>query len=337
MTKKKRFGVSQALTRGLSETINVVENNTGTYRNIILPLSRIELDPDNPRKLSIDLVDIRQGLDKEDVSYARKLLELEKLKELAGTIQASGLINPIIVYKKGEVYRIVAGERRSLASILAGRNEIDARVFNEKPNTFDLKLIQWIENTAREDLTLNERIENIRDITIAYLQNNPKETVTATLIKNVIGLSLPQATYYLNVLNAPDDVKAVIKSGELRSLDKAAIIATIKSNEMRKMAIEACLAGSSLKDLRKIITRERLELKNQLHKPQGGMPKLVSSSVISFPLRLPILETLVKAVVENPHFNKYVELFSSVDWSQKRQAVDAYKRLIAILENEIAR
>ena len=46
MSKKKRFGISEALTRGLSETINVVENNSGTFRNVILPLSRIELDPE---------------------------------------------------------------------------------------------------------------------------------------------------------------------------------------------------------------------------------------------------------------------------------------------------
>ena len=59
MSKKKRFGISEALTRGLSETINVVENNSGVFRNVILPLSRIELDPENPRKLAIDLADVR--------------------------------------------------------------------------------------------------------------------------------------------------------------------------------------------------------------------------------------------------------------------------------------
>ncbi|MCP6769829.1 ParB N-terminal domain-containing protein, partial [Klebsiella pneumoniae] len=78
--------------------------------------------------------------------------ELEKLKELASTIESSGVINPIVVYKRGEVYRVVAGERRCLASFLANKSEIEARVFNEKPKGFELKLIQWIENTAREDL-----------------------------------------------------------------------------------------------------------------------------------------------------------------------------------------
>src|SRR3990167_7297971 len=157
MSKRKRFGVSQALTRGLSETIDVVENNAGVFRNVILPLSRIELDPDNPRKLAVSLEDIQQGINKGDAALSQKLAEVEKLKELAETIKTSGVINPIVVYKRGEHYRVVAGERRCLASILAGKQEIDARVFNEKPKGFELKLIQWIENTAREDLTLDER------------------------------------------------------------------------------------------------------------------------------------------------------------------------------------
>ena len=41
MSKKKRFGISEALTRGLSETIHVVENNAGIFRHVVLPFSRI--------------------------------------------------------------------------------------------------------------------------------------------------------------------------------------------------------------------------------------------------------------------------------------------------------
>src|SRR3990167_1862213 len=78
MSKKKRFGISEALTRGLSETIHVVEHNAGLYRNVVLPLSRIELDPDNPRKLAIDLTDVRAGIRSEDPLYQRKQAELEK-------------------------------------------------------------------------------------------------------------------------------------------------------------------------------------------------------------------------------------------------------------------
>src|SRR6516162_5251662 len=131
MSKKKRFGISEALTRGLSETIHVVENHPGMFRQVVLPLSRIELDPDNPRKLFVDLNDVRHGVRPEDPFYPAKQAELEKLKELAHTIKTTGVINPVVVYKLGEAYRVVARERRCLASLLAGKQEIEARIFNE--------------------------------------------------------------------------------------------------------------------------------------------------------------------------------------------------------------
>ena len=51
--------------------------------------------------------------------------------------------------------------------------------------------------------------------------------VTATLLKNITGLSLSQTTYYLAAMNAPDDVQIEIQNGNIRNLDKAALIAGI--------------------------------------------------------------------------------------------------------------
>lgn len=338
MSKRKRFGVSQALTRGLSETIHVVENNAGMFRNVILPLSRIELDPENPRKLAINLVDVRNGLDKSDIQYQRKVDELEKLKELASTIESSGVINPIVAYKRDEVYRIVAGERRTLASILAGRNEIEARIFNEKPKGFELKLIQWIENTAREDLTLDERINNIRDIIYEYQNQNGKVTISATLIKNITGLSLSQATYYVAVLNAPEDVKTVIEAGQLRSLDKAAIIANIQSDEVRREAIQACMDGYSLKELRKIISREKIDIKKQIQKNLStrrgrAMTRINMGSTSS----TEVVETIIKSVLNHHQFHRYATHFTNVDWAQLDQTTRAFKKLVEIIEQELVR
>lgn len=338
MSKRKRFGVSQALTRGLSETIHVVENNAGVFRNVILPLSRIELDPENPRKLAITLEDVLHGLNRNDPLYEQKGNELEKLKELAITIESSGVINPIVAYKRGEVYRIVAGERRSLASIIAGKNEIEARVFNEKPKGFELKLIQWIENTAREDLNLDERIGNIREIIKEYLNQNGEVAVTASLIRTITGLSLPQATYYMAVLNAPDDVKAVIEKGKLRSLDKAAIIATIKSADVRHEALQACLNGSSLKDLRKIISREKLVIKKQeFDKSAVKRGRAVTRVNMGSTLNTEVIQIIVQSVLNQSEFRKYSDVFTKVDWEHFDQVSRAYRKLIEILEQATKR
>jgi ParB family chromosome partitioning protein len=338
MSKRKRFGVSEALTRGLSETINVVENNAGTFRNVIIPLSRIELDPENPRKLAISMLDIQQGLNKSDPLYGRKAEELERLQELAHTIETSGVINPIVVYKRGEFYRVVAGERRCLASTLANKLEIDARVFNEKPKGFELKLIQWIENTAREDLTLDERIGNIREIIHEYQHQHNESSISATLLKNIMGLSLPQATYYLAVINAPADVQQMIAEGQLRNLDKAAVIAGIIASDLRKEALEACINGCTLKELRHMISRSKQTIKKDpLHSLSQKRGRAISRVNMGFTLKTDVIQAIVSSVLAKTEFKRYSDIFSKVDWNHFEQATRAFRKLIEILEHEIVR
>lgn len=336
MSKKKRFGISEALTRGLSETINVVENNAGTYRNVVLPLSRIELDPDNPRKLALDLADIKEGIRPDDTNYQQKQDELERLKELAHTIKSSGVINPIVVYKRGELYRIVAGERRSLASILAGKQEIEARVFNEKPRPFDLKLIQWIENTAREDLTLGERLGNVREIVREYQIQNGEVEVTATLLKNITGLSLSQTTYYIAALNAPDDVQQHIENGSIRNLDKAALLSNIEAVDVRKQAIDACINGSSLKELRSIISQQKSLKKDRASLQTSHRGRTTAKINMGSTIKAEVVKTIIDCVVTQKQFDHYMEMFSKVNWTDLRQTTKAFRKLVEILEIEMA-
>lgn len=335
MTKKKRFGVSQALTRGLTEAIHVVENNAGVFRNVVLPLSRIELDPDNPRKLAINLIDVRHGLDKSDAAYETKLGELEKLKELATTIESSGVINPIVAYKQGEFYRVVAGERRCLASILAKKNEVEARVFSEKPKGFELKLIQWIENTAREDLSLNERMGNVRDLVREY-QAQENVPITASLLKNIMGVSLSQATYYLAALNAPSDLQEMIESGKIRSLDKAAIIAGIHSVDVRKEAIHACVSGCTLKDLRKIIAREKYTAKPVAVVSENKRGRSASRINMGTTVNTRVVQAIINSVLKQSSFQRYADSFAYTNWEQLEHATRAFRKLIEILEHEMA-
>jgi len=79
----------------------------------------------------------------------------EKMEELAQSIQANGLIQPITVYRSGpETYIIIAGERRWRAARLAGLKEVPALVRNvEKAQLLELALI---ENIQREDLNAIE-------------------------------------------------------------------------------------------------------------------------------------------------------------------------------------
>jgi ParB family chromosome partitioning protein len=336
MTKKKRFGISEALTRGLSETINVVENNPGRYRNVVLPLSRIELDPDNPRKLAITLQDIRTGIQSDDADYQLKNDELERLKELAHTIKSSGVINPVVVYKLGEHYRVVAGERRCLASILAGKQEIDARVFNEKPNSYDLKLLQWIENTAREDLSLAERLGNVRDIINEYQNQHNVEDMSATVLKGITGLSLSQTTYYMAALSAPRDVQTEITNGNIRNLDKAALLAGISSPVVRAQVMEACLNGSSLKELRSMVQQQKTLQRNKTTLKAVKQGRATAKINMGSTTQGIVVKAMIDCVVNQHPYKKFADVFSDVNWADMRQTTKAFRKLIELLELEVA-
>lgn len=336
MTKKIRFGISQDLNKGFSETIQAVADNAGQVRFEVISLDRIETDPENPRELTIGPDDIAKGLDKADPKYQIKHEEFEKLQTLSDTIKTRGLINPVVVYKHGEKYRLVAGERRYLASLLGGKRNIQSRILNEKPKNVDLRLLQWIENNEREDLSLKDRIGNLEQIIQEYKKGNPETTLTATVLKNLISVSLPQATYYLSILNSPVDVRENIKTGAINNLDKAAIIAKVSSSEIRKLAIDACIAGCSLKQLRGVIdTNVKTQLvespsKNTLKK-RGRALQRINMGTTQKPN---VIKKIVQFAIDHPACGHYKGHFTNVNWNEYNQATKAFRKLVELLEIE---
>ncbi len=334
MTKKRRFGVPQTLSQGLRETINVVENDEGAFRNAVVPITRLELDPDNPRKLMITMDDLPAGPKKNDAKYAQKQSEFESLKSLSETIKSSGVINPIVVYKLGEKYRVVAGERRTLASIIAGKTELDARVYQQRPNPFDLKLVQWVENTAREDLSLNEKIGNIKDLVKEFEVANSGEAMSAKKIVELTGLSSSQAHNYMTILEADDTLVHAIVEGKIKSLDKAVLIQGAKPASLRAAAIEQCAQGASLQALRKFIQENKKKPEKVEKKSRAGRPAVqVNMGSTKKPH---VAKAIIDAVISTPKYQAHASLFKKVDWAELEEATKAFRQLISILEKEMS-
>ncbi len=329
MNKLKKFGISASLNRGFSETISVVENHTSKFHNTIVPISRLEFDPDNPRNLTLGIEDLNKPLDQNDPDFVKKQRDLAGLVELAQTIKQSGLINPVSVYKLGDKYRLIAGERRTLASILSGVTEIEARVFSDKPRALELKLVQWAENNAREDLTLGERLVNIRDILDLFVKSEANKKVTAPVLSELTGLQLAQAANYLSVLKAPKELMHAITAGQINSLDKAVVISSIENKDHRIVAIELAIQGASLKQLRNFAKQENEVLKEK----QVRIAKKT-------PLRLgvtnnvQVIKILVDAILKEPQYKKLSKQLPTTNWDSAAQAIDVFKKLIQLLEKD---
>lgn len=326
--KKKIFGVSTSLSKGIRDTLTAVENNINNFRFNIIHLDQIELDPENPRDLLLTKQDVVDGLKTGDVHYNKKNSEYSSLQTLAETIKLKGVINPIIVYKYNEHYRLVAGERRFLASHLAKKQDIQARILSEKPSLYELRLLQWIENNEREDLSLKERINNLQAIMNAYKKQYAVSQFTASLIRQATGLSLAQASYYLQILNAPRDIKEAIERGYVKNLDKAVLIASFATEELRQQAINLCQQGATLKELKKLNATNPLFGKKSRSKVRG------ITLEIKIGTRPNVIKTIVETMLGTDAFCSFSSQFSTVNWDKSNEVHLAFNRFLKIIETQ---
>lgn len=335
MAKKKVFQISNTLTEGLEETIIAAHNYSGELRIDVIPIKRIEVDPDNPRDLTLTFDDLYHGVSESDSNHLRKTKEIANLQTITNSIREQGIINPVIVYKFGEKYRLVAGERRTLASILAGKSEIQAKILDSKPSDLKVSLLQWIENVERTDLTLWERLVNLEKILATYRtkKGTSLKEMTATELSRLIGCTKPHAINYKAVLEADDDIKLLIRDNKIRNLEKAALISNTPSFEMKKHLIDACLSGEPLKKLKMIAVQQERQVKTLVRMRVIEKRGRQSSSVnFGTTKNIRIAKLILDSILKNHSLAHIVASFSNTDWNDIKSINDSFKLLLMKLE-----
>lgn len=145
-------------------------------------------------------------LDIEDVvrdeDQPRKEFNEAALQELADSIKLHGVLQPIVVVKKGDKYQIVAGERRWRASKLAELKKIPAIVRTlDDQNRLELSII---ENAQREDL-------NAIELATAYAKLKEQFNLTNADIAKRVGKSSSSIINTLRLLQLPDEAKKAMR------------------------------------------------------------------------------------------------------------------------------
>lgn len=332
MAKKKVFAIGSALSQGLEETIESAQNYSSELRVDVIPLRRIELDPENPRDLALTMLDVKNGIDDSDKDRVRKSNELASLESMAHSIQTQGIINPILVYKHGEFYRLVAGERRTLASILAGKSDIQAKILDGKPDDLKVSLLQWIENIERSDLTLWERINNLKMIVNAYAKTRNIEPIQITIseLGDLIGCVKSHAANYKSVLNADTELAQLISQNKIKSLEKAAIISDIKESAIRKQVVDACIAGATLREMKNLADQAKIKPITIKQVERRGR----HSSSINFGAtkNINVARIVMESILANKSLSHVTSSFSNVDWSDQRSVTETFKHLLKAIE-----
>ena len=176
----------------------------------------------------------------------RKSFDQAKLEELAASIKENGIIQPIIVCRAEQGYRIVAGERRWRAARMAQMQVIPAII----RELTELQVLQHalIENIQRQDLNPLEE---------AYaLERLIKEhAMTQEKLASVVGRSRPAIANTLRLLNLPDNIKQLLMNEQLSAGHARALLSLSDLKLQSKAADQVIHRGMSVRETEKLIKK----------------------------------------------------------------------------------
>lgn len=236
----KQAGLGKGLGALLTTNVDTISQNANNKEDLNkekiynLKISKIEPDKNQPR------TDFKE----------------EKIDELAQSIKEHGVIQPIIVTKKGEFYQIIAGERRWRASKKAGLKEIPAiiRDDDEKLN----KQISLIENIQRQDLNPIEEAIAIKNIM-------EEQNLTQEDVAKILGKSRSSVANTVRMINLDERVKELVVDGKL-TFGHCKILLGVEKEKQYKLACEIIEKNESVSELNKKTKEKSTKTKKSTNK-----------------------------------------------------------------------
>ena len=192
-------------------------------------------------------------------AQARKYFDDEAIEELSNSIKEYGVIQPIIVSKKGSFYEIIAGERRWRASKKAGLTEIPAIVRDDDEQRN--KEISLIENIQREDLNPIEKARGIKLLMDEY-------DLTQQKVAEKLGKSRSSIANTVRILNLDERVINLALEGTLTEGHCKSLMSIDDPERQYKMALYIIESGDSVREAeKKMKVRKKASKKNDKYIP----------------------------------------------------------------------
>jgi ParB family chromosome partitioning protein len=214
----------KVLGRGLNALLGDEKSNSSNEELLEIDLDLIETNSEQPRSRFAE----------------------EKLEELAQSIRANGVVQPIVVRRRGGKFQIIAGERRWRASQLAGLQKIPSVV----KNVADEKLLELalIENIQRQELNTIEEAK-------AY--KNLIETIglTQEMIAERVGKNRTVITTCLRLLRLPNDIQKLVEDEQISAGHARALLMADSADSQRRLAKKIVEMSLSVRETEKAVKR----------------------------------------------------------------------------------
>lgn len=182
---------------------------------------------------------------------ARRSFDDERLAELAESIKGHGILQPLLVRRRGEGFELAAGERRWRAARLAGLTTVPVVV--KEMGDEEIARIGLVENLQREDLNPMEEAR-------AYKRLIDEFGVTQDDLAETLGKSRPAITNTLRLLNLPDEIQGHVSRGTISMGHARALLALEDAQLQVQVCNEIIAKGISVRQteelVRKLTTRK---------------------------------------------------------------------------------
>jgi ParB family chromosome partitioning protein len=186
-----------------------------------------------------ELVRIPVGSIRPNTRQPRRRLDGEGIEELAESIRAQGLVQPVVVRPAADGgYELIAGERRWRAARVAGLATVPGLV--RETDDRDSLLLALVENVAREDLT---PVDEAR----AYAVLMDEFALGLGEVAEQVGRSKPTVSNRVRLLELPDDVLGLLERGQLSEGHARAVLAVPDNEERRRLARRIVRQGMSVR------------------------------------------------------------------------------------------
>ena len=233
-----------------------------------------------------------------NIAQPRKSFDEERINELAKSIKENGLIQPIVVSKEGDTYKIIAGERRWRAARLAGLTTVPVYI-KEEINGQRLLELALIENLQRQDLNSIEEANAYQALINEY-------NMTQEQVAEVIGKSRPKIANSVRLLSLDKRVQDMIIEGRISEAHARAILPVENKEKQYEIALLIEKKGLNVRDVENLMRRRKKI--SQKEKIEDIFAKNIEENMKNY------LGTKVKIVTKSKEKGKIViEYFSNDD------------------------
>jgi len=196
----------------------------------------------------------------------RKAFGEEQLRELVGSIQEKGILQPLVVRRKGSGYELIAGERRWRAAQKAGMKDVPIIIKDVQES--ELLELSLIENIQRENLNPVEEAEAFKGLMDQF-------HFTQEEISQRVGKDRTTITNAIRLLKLPQDIKQSLANGAI-SMGHARAFLSLDGAEKQRLALKKVLAGGlSVRQTENLVKRLRVRAYTSIPKKNQEWNPLV--------------------------------------------------------------